>query len=288
MPISIRRCRPAIVALAVLAAVQSAAAAGLFKDRRIYLSDDSNRSFRIGVTGTTAGANYIALIEDAREQAIALGDLGYWELVPDPPSFLRNHDLQLLVRNRARGRFQLLFEYDRHRHDIGYRVKEGAVTVRLDDSGYYPVLVIESETGSAGVVPADGLQRTVFFDFNSFDADLRRYYGSVKDLVGNPGYTAYFYYYEAGGYDGYYFRTFRRAGELDTEKMGLSIESGRPAYYQRVLDNIKARHGSDFADQIILVTRFGRPFEDELRRYAREIGLTDRMSLAIWSYADLE
>lgn len=278
---------PWLALLVVMLAASSLSAAGLFKDRRIYLSNDDHRAFRIGVTGTTAGENYIPLIEDAQEQAVSLGDLGYWELVPDPPSFLRNHDLQLLVRNRARGRFQLLFEYDRHRHDIGYRVKEGEVMVHLDDSGYYPALVVESVATGARVVPADDLHRAVFFDFNSFDSDLRRYYGSVKDLVTNPGYTTHFYYYEAGNYDSYYFKTVRNAAALDTEKMGLSIEAGRLSYYQHVLDDIKARHGSDFADQIILVTRFGKPFETALQQYAREIGLARRMALVLWSYADL-
>jgi len=42
-------------------------AASLFKGRRIYLSDDDKRVFKIGVTGTTAGYNYIALVEDAQQ-----------------------------------------------------------------------------------------------------------------------------------------------------------------------------------------------------------------------------
>jgi len=280
-------CIGSLLVAGILAAAPCQAA-GLFKDRRIYLSNDDNRAFRIGMTGTTAGENYIALIEDAREETISLGDLGYWELVPDPPSFLRNYDLQLVVRNRAKGRFQVLFEYDRHRHDIRYRVKEGAVALKLDASDYYPVLTIESVAQTRLEVPADGRVRMVFFDFNSFDVDLRKHYGGVKRVVGNPGFIAHFYYYEAGNYDSYYFKTMRSAAELDTEKMGLSTESGELAYYQKVLDNIKARHGADFADEMILVTRFGPPFADALKKYAGEIGLSDHMALKVWSYDDLE
>lgn len=44
-------------------------AEGLFKNRRIDLGREDNRIFSIGVTGTTAGYNYIALVENAREES---------------------------------------------------------------------------------------------------------------------------------------------------------------------------------------------------------------------------
>jgi len=51
----------------------------LFRGRQIYLNNDRYSVFRIGVTGTTAGYNYLALIEGAKQESIALGELGYWE-----------------------------------------------------------------------------------------------------------------------------------------------------------------------------------------------------------------
>ncbi|MBW1913214.1 MAG: hypothetical protein JRI43_08705, partial [Deltaproteobacteria bacterium] len=86
----------------------------LFEGRQINLSNSDNRVFSVGVTGTTAGHNYLALIENARQESISLGDLGYWELVPDPPASLRNYDLQLIVRNNYTGIFQIEFEYIRY------------------------------------------------------------------------------------------------------------------------------------------------------------------------------
>jgi len=49
----------------------------LFTGRQIYLNNDKNSAFRIGITGTTAGYNYLALIEDAKEESISIRDLGY-------------------------------------------------------------------------------------------------------------------------------------------------------------------------------------------------------------------
>jgi len=79
----------------------------LFKGREIHLNNEKYDVFRIGITGTTAGYNYIALIENAREESISLGEMGYWELVEDPPSYLRNHDLQMIVENNHQGNFQI-------------------------------------------------------------------------------------------------------------------------------------------------------------------------------------
>ncbi|MBW1913215.1 MAG: hypothetical protein JRI43_08710 [Deltaproteobacteria bacterium] len=65
------------------------------------------------------------------------------------------------------------------------------------------------------------------FDFNSFDVDIRKYYGAVKRLLKNKDSSHYFYYYESGNYNSYYFRTYRNVARLDTDKMGLSLENGR-------------------------------------------------------------
>ncbi|MEW6674246.1 MAG: hypothetical protein AB1427_21340 [Thermodesulfobacteriota bacterium] len=263
----------------------------LFKDRKIILSNDKNRVFSVGVTGTTAGYNYIALIENARQESIALGELGYWEQVVDPPSFLRNYDLQLIVKNQASGKFKLEFEYDNQRQDITYRVIEGAVVVRLDAGDYYPALIITSVAPEKPLLEADrlpaGARRFLFFDFNSFDVDLRKYYGSVKRLLSEPVYSSSFYYYEASNYNSYYFKTLPTAEGLDTEKMGLSLEDGTLTYYQKVLDNLKTRLGNDFADQIIIVSRFGKKYSDELRQYAYEIGINRKIVITLWSYEDI-
>jgi hypothetical protein len=267
-------------------------AEGLFKSRRIDLGREENRNFSIGVTGTTAGFNYIALVENAKEESISLGELGYWEMVNDPPSFLRNYDLQMTVRNQTKGRFKIEFEYDRNRHDINYRIVEGAIKVRLDSTGYYPVLIIEnSDIAAIGMdetLLPKGAKRVLFFDFNSFDADLRSYYGSVKRLASNPDYKHYFYYYEAGNYNGYYFRAYETVTKLDTDKMGLSLENGTLKYYQTVMDNIKSRLGTDFADQIIIVSRFGKKFSDELKKYADEIGMKKNMVITLRSYDEIK
>ncbi|MCP3955869.1 MAG: hypothetical protein GY697_27185, partial [Desulfobacterales bacterium] len=82
-----------------------AGAASLFKGREIHLSNSASKIIRIGVSETTSEYNYIALMENARQESISLGKLGYWEKVPDPPSFLRNYDLQFTVKNQARDHF---------------------------------------------------------------------------------------------------------------------------------------------------------------------------------------
>jgi len=267
-------------------------AATLFKGRRIHLSNDDNRVFKIGVTGTTAGYNYIALIENAQQESISLGDLGYWEMVADPPSSLRNYDLQLIIKNHFKGKFKIGFEYEKDLHDINYRILEGPVQVKLDTSEYYPILIIDSiasvaKLGDEDVMPI-GSKRFLFFDFNSFDADLRKYYGKVKRLLKNPELSHYFYYYESGNYNSYYFKTYEKAAKLDTDKMGLSLEDGTLEYYQRVLDNLKSRHGADFANQVIIVSRFGKKFSKELKKYAFEIGMSKDMVVTFWSYDDIE
>ena len=81
----------------------------LFQGRRIHLTNEDNRIFTIGVTGTTAGYNYRALIENARQESISLGEFGYWESIDDPPSFLRNYDLQLVIKNNFKGKFTPVF-----------------------------------------------------------------------------------------------------------------------------------------------------------------------------------
>jgi hypothetical protein len=271
----------------------AAAAENLFKNRRIHLSIPENRLFRIGITGTTAGYNFIALVEDAKQESIPLGELGYWEQVPDPPSFLRNYDLQLNVKNHAKGKFQIEFEYDSERQEIRYRVKDGAILVKIDDREYYPTLIIDSIASvalkSAAADPATReLKRFIFFDFNSLDVDLREYYGNVKRLLNNPAFTPYFYYYESTDYNSYYFKIYTAAPKLDIEKMGLSTENGTLEYYQKILDNIKSRLGVDFADQIIIVTRFGKKRTAELKKYANEIGLSKTMKISFWSYKEIE
>jgi hypothetical protein len=265
-------------------------AAYLFQGRKIFLGNDDNRVFKIGVTGTTAGYNYIALIEDAQQESVSLGDLGYWEMIDDSPSVLRNYDLQFIVRNRSKGKFKIGFEYDKDRQDISYRILEGAVQVKLDTNEYYPTLIIDAIASPEGVenMLPPGAKRYLFFDFNSFDADLRNYYGRVKRLMKNPDYSSYFFYYEASNYDSYYFKTYEHAGKLDTDKMGLSLENGTLKYYQKVLTDLKTLYGTDFADQIIIVSRFGKEYTKELKKYAYEIGMRKDMVVTFWSYDDIE
>ncbi len=264
----------------------------LFKGRRIQLSNDNNRVFKIGLTGTTAGYNFLALIENAKQESISLGELGYWELVADPPSSLRNYDLQLVIKNRYKGKFQIEFAYDRSRQDIRYRILNGPVRVKLDSSEYYPALIIDhiaavTLSDKEGIIRS-GSKRFLFYDFNSFDADLRKYYGSVKRFLENPDFSHYFYYYEAGNYNSYYFKIYQDIEKLDTDKMGLSLENDTLEYYQKVLDNLKSLHGTDFADQVIIVSRFGKKYSRELKIYAYEIGMSRNMIITLWAYEDIQ
>ena len=283
-----------LLLLGICLAADSAGAARLFEGREIHLSQPANQVIRIGVTGTTSGRNFIALMENARQESLSLGKLGYWEKVPDPPSFLRNYDLQLTVKNQAADHFQLELAYDAAARDIRYRVLEGDIQVNLDLGDYYPTLVIVGTAPAASPAPApppapapNPGKQTLFFDFNSFDSDLRRHYGKVKNALGNPAFAAYFYYYEATGYQKYYFKTYRDTARLDTEKMGLSLEDGTLAYYQKVLDNLQATHGSDLSGNVILVTRFGKKFRGALKAYARDIGMGANTSVDVWSYEDV-
>jgi hypothetical protein len=287
--------RPLLASLLLLLAAGTAApalAAGLFAGRDIHLRDDANRRFTIGVTGTTAGRNYIALVANAVQEAVALGALGFWERVPDPPTYLRNTDLQLIVINQQQGQFRIGFTYNPQRRDIDYEILEGRIRVEVNRQAYYPELIVKParETAASAAVgpPADnGRQHLVFFDFNSFDSDLRRYYGRVKRLLRDPAYQSFFYYYASGNYNDYYFKTYRNTDQLDTAKMGLSLEDGSLEYYQKILDNLKSRHGTDFAAQITIVSRFGTPYADQLRAYARDIGLSRTMAVDFISYEDM-
>jgi len=268
-------------------------AAGLFEGREIYLSNPANKAIRMGVTGTTSGHNFIALLANTRQESISLGELGYWEKVPDPPSFLRNFDLQLNVKNQSAGNFRLELAYDPAGKDILLKVLEGQVKVSLDKSHYYPTLVIEDTAPVVTAAPVKtpspaALNRVLFFDFNSFDADLRKHYGKVKKLLNNARFKTYFYYYESTDYNTYYFRTYQDTARLDTEKMGLSLENGTLVYYQKVLDNLKSLHGNDIAGEIILVTRYGKKYSRALKKYARDIGVSDGTSVVIWSYEDVQ
>jgi len=264
----------------------------LFSGRRIYLNNDRYSVFRIGVTGTTAGYNYLALIEGAKQESVALGELGYWELVADPPSSLRNYDLQITVENNYDGNFQIEFTYNKDRQNIDYRIKEGTIQVKLDDSTYYPTLIIEGVTSVAQMLEegilGSGSNSLLFFDFNSFDVDLRKHYGSIKKLLDSSDSNHYFYYYEAGDYNSYYFKTYRDVAELDTDKMGLSLEDGSLGYYQKILDNLKSHFGTKFADRLIIVSRFGDQFSKELKEYAYEIGLGKDMEITFWSYDQIK
>jgi hypothetical protein len=280
-----------LLGITVMAA-GSAAAASLFKDREIHLSNAANSVVRLGITETTSGHNFIPLMENARQESISLGKLGYWEKVPDPPAFLRNYDLQLSVRNQSTGNFQLELTYAAATKDIRYRVLEGAIKVALDQSGYYPTLIIVSTAPVVAAAPVKASapqpgKQLMFFDFNSFDSDLRRHYGKVKHALGTPDVAAYFYYYESTGYKKYYFKTFRDTAKLDTEKMGLSLEDGTLEYYQQVLDNLKALHGPSLTGKIIIVTRFGKKYAPALKKYARDIGIGRETSVDVWSYEDV-
>lgn len=283
-----------IIAAVLLLLPVPGAAEPLFKDRSIFLSNDDNQVFRIGITGTTAGYNFYALVAGAKQEAISLGTLGYWEKVSDPPSFLRNFDLQVIVKNSYTGNFVIEFEYDPKARNIQYRILEGPVLVKVDHGEYYPELVIGPAAAPVVAEPEPvreikkASKRFLFFDFNSFDADLRMYYGKVKRLLDHPDYRAYFYYYESTNYNDYYFRTYQDTGKLDIQKMGLSLENGTLEYYQKVMDNLMSRHGPDFTDQIILVTRFGKPFARELKKYAQDIGVSNTMVVTVWSYEEVE
>jgi hypothetical protein len=264
----------------------------LFTGRKILLNNDKNSSFRIGITGTTAGHNYLALIENAKEESISLGDLGYWELVSDPPSSLRNYDLQLIVKNNYKGNFQIEFNYNNQRHNIDYRIKEGLIEVKIDNSGYYPALIIDGAKSLVQMLGEGGaggnLKNLLFFDFNSLDVDLRKYYGNIKSVMNKSDASHYFYYYESGGYNSYYFKTYKDVAELDTDKMGLSLEDGSLEYYQKILDNLKSLFGTGFADRVIIISRFGSKFSKELTKYAHEIGLGEDMDITFWSYDQIQ
>ena len=269
-----------------------AGAANLFEGREIYLSNPAHKVIRIGVTGSTSGHNFLALLENARQESISLGTLGYWEKVPDPPSSLRNYDLQLTVRKNTDDPFQLELAYNAAEKNIRFRVLEGSVKVTLDSSSYYPALVIGSvgpvKAAAAASPPPKKIRRQMlFFDVNSFDADRRKHYGHVKRLMSTPDFTAYFYYYESAEYNPYYFRTYQDTARLDTEKMGLSLEDGTLAYYQKVLENLKALHGRDIPGDIILVTRFGKKHARALGKYAHDIGFGKQAAVLVWSYEDV-
>jgi len=264
----------------------------LFTGRQLYLNNDKNSIFRIGITGTTAGYNYLALIENAKEESISLGDLGYWELVADPPSFLRNYDLQFIVKNNFKGNFQLEFTYNKQGQNIEYRIKEGSIEVKLDNTTYYPTLIIDGLTSVVQMLEeggiGSGLNNFLFFDFNSLDVDLRKHYGNIKSLLKKSDANPYFYYYESGDYNSYYFKTYQDVTELDTDKMGLSLEDGSLEYYQKILDNLKSRFGTKFADRVIIISRFGNKFSKELTKYAYEIGLGNDMEVTFWSYDQIQ
>jgi hypothetical protein len=275
-----------------LLSVSDISAESLFKGREIYLNNDENTEFRIGLTGTTAGYNYLALIEDAKQESISIGELGYWELVEDPPSFLRNYDLQLIIENSFKGNFQIEFSYDQKAHNINYRIKEGPVQVKLDNSEYYPKLIIGGAASVAqlleeAILSSDS-NSLLFFDFNSFDVDLRKHYGNIKHLIEGAESKHYFFCYESGGYNSYYFRTYKDVSELDIEKMGLSLEDGTLEYYQKILDNLKSRFGSEFADRVIIISRFGNKYSNELKNYAREIGISKDMEVIFWDYDQIQ
>jgi hypothetical protein len=263
----------------------------LFTGRQIHLNNDKNSSFRIGITGTTAGYNYLALIENAKEESISLGNLGYWELVSDPPSFLRNYDLQLIVKNNYKGNFQIEFNYNKQRHNIDYRIKEGLIQVKLDNSSYYPTLIIDGLKSLVQMLEESGaggnLKNLIFFDFNSLDVDIRKHYGNIKNLLKKSDANHYFYYYESGDYNSYYFKTYKDVVQLDTDKMGLSPEDGSLEYYQKILDNLKSLFGTRFADRVIIISRFGNKFSKELTKYANEIGLGEDMEVTFWSYEQI-
>lgn len=284
-------CCVCVWAAVCFSSIGYAAGNTLFESRSILLSKDDNRVFSIGITGTTAGYNYLALIENAKQESISLGELGYWERVPDAQSYLRNYDLQLIIENNYDGNFLIEFEYDKNREDIIYRIKKGTVAVVLDNRDYYPTLIINgtASRGNYDEIPIkSGSKRVFFFDFNSFDVDLRKYYGHVKRLMSNKDFLHYFYYYESGNYNSYYFKTYNSVGKLDTDKMGLSLENGTLEYYQKVLDDLKSRFGSEFAGQIIIVSRFGKRFSPDLKKYANDIGISREMVVTFISYEDID
>lgn len=263
----------------------------LFKGRNINIGDEALRTFTIGVTGTTAGHNYIALKENARQDAISLGELGFWERVPDPPSYLRNYDLQIIIENNYKGRFLIEFKYIEEKKDLHYLVKEGDVLIKINKEGYYPKLIIDSmaSLGNKGEesIKEGGKGRLFFFDFNCFDVDLRKYYGKIKEQLKDKSFTHYFYYYESGNYNSYYFKVYANVNEMDTDKMGLSSENSTLKYYQDVLDNIRSHFGKDFKGSITIVTRFGNKFSYELKKYASEIVSGTEVDVNILSYDDI-
>ena len=94
----------------------------------------------------------------------------------------------------------------------------------------------------------------------------------------------FFYYYESGGYNSYYFKTYDDVAKLDTDKMGLSLEDGSLEYYHKILDNLKSLFGTHFTGRIIIVSRFGNKYSKELQQYAYEIGFGKEMEIMFWSY----
>jgi hypothetical protein len=70
--------------------------------------------------------------------------------------------------------------------------------------------------------------------------------------------------------------------------MGLSLENGSLEYYQKILDNLKSLHGVNFADQVIIISRFGKKYSKDLKKYALEIGMNENMIVTLWSYDDIQ
>jgi len=127
----------------------------------------------------------------------------------------------------------------------------------------------------------------VFYDFNSTESVLKKYYPNILKIIKENNYYSFFYYYKTldkNQEDS--FNVIQKSADIKGNTIGIFYEIRDVDYYLEIINKLFSIFGKDgnFTNKIILISRYGKNISKELNDI---LDLQYKVEIVFKSYDDL-
>ena len=112
----------------------------VYEGRDLKILPGGKPVFSVAVTHVDSGHNLFPIRENVASTKVPLAEFGSYEVL-HPLNVNNNHPI-VRIENKSLTKFRIEFRHDEEASNLTYRVKSGDITIRVDNSEYYPVLII--------------------------------------------------------------------------------------------------------------------------------------------------